>query len=158
MSIDDLAGWISETPLAYALTDSEWSFGTVEAVHVIALTLVFGSIALVDLRLVGLVQTNRDPAGLLRQWLPFTWAGFVVAALTGTTMIFANPQGYFSNVFFQGKLVLLVLAGLNMAVFHFVGSPRLATPGALAPRLSGAISLVLWTTIIAFGRWIGFTI
>jgi len=158
MSIEDLAYWLSETPLAYALTDSTWLFGTVEAVHVLALTLVFGSIALVDLRLVGLVEPGRDPRQLLQQWLPFTWAGFALAAATGTTMIFANPSGYFTNFFFQGKLVLLLLAGINMIAFHFIASPRLAVPGALAPRISGAVSLTLWTSIIVFGRWIGFTI
>ncbi len=158
MNLDDLANWLSETPLAYALTDSTWLFGTVEAVHVLALTLVFGSIALVDLRLVGLAQTGRDPQALLRQWLPLTWTGFGLAAATGITMIFANPQGYFTNFFFKGKLVLLLLAGVNMLVFHFVAAPKLATPGSLAPRVSGAVSLTVWTAIIVFGRWIGFTI
>lgn len=158
MSLDELAGQISETSLAYALTDSTWLFGTVEAVHVLALTLVFGSIALVDLRLVGLAFAGRDPQVLLRQWLPFTWAGFAAAAITGAIMIFANPQGYFANFFFQAKLALLLLAGLNMALFHLVASPRLAIPGAVAPRVSGIVSLAVWATIVVFGRWIGFTI
>lgn len=157
MAFDDtLAGWadtLSQTSLAVALTDSNWLFGVVEAVHVIALTTVLGSIGLIDLRVLGLTGRGRDPEPLLRVLLPVTWGAFVVAAITGTTMIFANPQGYFANFFFRGKLVLLLLAGINVLVFH-----RFARPGAQAGRVSAGISLALWLTIVTFGRWIGFTI
>ncbi|WP_226016973.1 DUF6644 family protein [Novosphingobium sp. FKTRR1] len=158
MSLQDFANTLADTWLATELTDSTWLFGTVESFHVVALTLVFGSIALVDLRLLGLVQGSRPVNDLLRSVLPLTWAGFALAAITGTTLIFANPIGYSENFFFKGKLLLLLLAGLNVAVFHFWVQPRATSPEALAPRISGGISLVLWVTIVSFGRWIGFTI
>jgi hypothetical protein len=158
MSLEDIADTLSTTWLANELTDSTWLFGVVESIHVVALTLVFGSIALVDLRLLGLVDKHRDADVLIRRLLPLTWTGFVLAAITGTTLIFANPKGYFENFFFLGKLVVLALAGLNMLVFHFLVHRHVNTPGALGPRLSGAISLVLWLTVVTFGRWIGFTI
>jgi hypothetical protein len=151
----DVANWLATTPLAILLTDSNWLFGAVEAVHVMGLTLVLGSIALVDLHLLGLVERGRDTAALIRRLLPLTWTGFAVAAITGTTMVFANPQGYFANVFFRGKLVLLLLAGVNVVVFHRFVQPR---GGTLGHRVSGGISLALWLTIVSFGRWIGFTI
>jgi hypothetical protein len=158
MSLEDIADILAATPLAAELTDSTWLFGVVESVHVVALTLVFGSIALVDLRLVGLFEKDRDANVLIRRLLPLTWSGFALAAITGTTLIFANPKGYFENFFFLGKIAVLALAGLNMLVFHFLVQPKLDTPGALGPRLSGGISLVLWLTVVTFGRWIGFTI
>jgi len=158
MTLEDIANWLATTPLAIEMTDSSWLFGAVETVHVIALTLVLGSIALVDLRLLGLVERQRSANQLIRRTLPLTWAGFAVAALSGTTLVFANPQGYFSNFFFRGKIVALLLAGLNVVVFHRFVHSRYHAPGAIAPRLSGGISLVLWLTIVSFGRWIGFTI
>lgn len=158
MSLEDIANSLAATPLATEMTDSTWLFGAVESVHVIALTLVFGSIALVDLHLLGLVERHRDTRALTRPLLPLTWAGFVVAAMTGTTLVFANPQGYFANFFFRGKIAALALAGINVLVFHFLVQPRGQGAGALAPRLSGGISLALWLTIVSFGRWIGFTI
>lgn len=154
MSLEDFAQTIAATPLAIALTDSTWLFGTVEAVHVVGLTLVLGSIALVDLRLVGSFARERDADALIRRFLPLTWTGFVVAATTGTTLVFANPQGYFANFFFRAKLVLLVLAGVNVLVFHRFVQPHNGRGAAL----SGGISLALWLTIVSFGRWIGFTI
>jgi hypothetical protein len=156
MSLDDFADWLATTPLAVAMTDSTWLFGAVEAVHVIALTLVFGSIALVDLHLLGLVERGRDTHALIRRLLPLTWGGFVLAALTGTSLVFANPHGYFTNTFFRAKLLALALAGVNVLVFH--GFVQRRGAGTLAPRLSGGISLLLWLTIVTCGRWIGFTI
>ena len=158
MSLDDIAASLGTTALAAEMTDSTWLFGAVESLHVIALTLVFGSIALVDLHLLGLVERQRETNVLIRRLLPLTWGGFALAAVTGTTLIFANPSGYFANFFFRGKIVALALAGVNVLVFHYFVQPRNTAPGALAPRLSGGISLLLWLTIVSFGRWIGFTI
>ena len=158
MTLEDIANSLAATSLAEEMTDSTWLFGAVESVHVVALTLVFGSIALVDLHLLGLAERQKDTHALIRRLLPLTWGGFALAVITGTTMIFANPQGYFSNFFFRGKIIALALAGLNVLVFHRFVQPRGAAAGALAPRLSGGISLLLWLTIISFGRWIGFTI
>lgn len=157
MALQNFADWLATTPLAEAMTDSTWLFGTVEAVHVIALTTVLGSIGLVDLHLLGLIERGRPTEPFIRSLLPLTWTGFIVAAITGSTLIFANPQGYFSNTFFLGKMVLLAVAGLNVVVFHRLVQPRVQG-STLAPRLSGGISLVLWLTIASFGRWIGFTI
>jgi hypothetical protein len=158
MSLEDIANSLATTGLAEEMTDSTWLFGAVESVHVLALTVVFGSIALVDLHLLGLVERDRDTDTLIRRLLPLTWIGFALAAVTGTTLVFANPQGYFANFFFRGKIVALALAGINVLVFHYFVQPRSKRAGSLAPRLSGGISLVLWLTIVSFGRWIGFTI
>ena len=158
MSIDALAQRLSVTPLAVTLTDSNWLFGTIEAVHVLALSLVLGSIALVDLQLVGLGPRDRPPRETISRMLPITWVGFALAATTGTLMIFANPIGYFTNSFFRLKLILLAAAGLNVLAFHFGAARRLDKPRALAPRISGAVSLAIWISVVVCGRWIGFTI
>lgn len=156
--LEDIADYLATTPIAIAMTDSTWLFGAVEAVHVVALTLVFGSIALVDLHLIGLAERGQDSPALIRRLLPLTWGGFALAALTGSTLVFANPQGYFGNGFFRAKIIALAMAGVNVVVFHRFVQPRGDGPGALASQLSGGISLVLWLSIVSFGRWIGFTI
>lgn len=152
MPLENLAARISETSLSYALTDSAWAFGALEALHVLALSLVLGSIAIIDLRLLGLAGKDRDPQVLLKQLLPVTWTGFAPALVTGALMLFANPFSYFANLFFQGKLALLVLAGANMALFHVFSARQLASATALAPKVSAAASLALWLSIATFGR------
>ena len=158
MSLETVALWLSETQLSIALTDSEWAFPALESLHVIALTLVVGSIGIVDLRLLGLASKERDTAGLIRAILPVTWLAFVGAAITGALLFTANPISYAANFYFLAKLGLLVLAGANMALFHLFAHRHLATQGALAPKVSGGVSLTLWVAIVAFGRWIGFTL
>ncbi|MET0238999.1 MAG: DUF6644 family protein [Sphingobium sp.] len=158
MSLEDFAIRLSESSLAIALTDSEWAFPALESIHVIALTLVIGSIAIVDLRLLGLASRERDAAPLIRAILPLTWVAFAFAALTGVLLFVANPISYVANTAFLVKLSLLVLAGANMLLFHVFAQKHLATEGALAPRLSGAASLTLWIAIVTAGRWIGFTL
>lgn len=158
MSLQDFAIWLSESRLSIALTDSELAFPAIESLHVIALTLVVGSILLVDLRLLGLVWRRRETGDLIASILPITWIAFAFALLTGLLLFAANPISYSTNFYFLAKLGLLLLAGVNMVGFHLFSHRHLATPGALAPKLSGAASLTLWLTIVTFGRWIGFTL
>lgn len=158
MTLQDFAIWVSETRLSIALTDSETAFPAIESLHVIAITLVVGSIAIVDLRLLGLASQKRDTSDLIASILPITWIAFAFAALTGLLLFAANPISYTANFYFLGKLVLLAVAGLNMALFHIFAHRHVAVQGALGPKLSGGVSLLLWATIVAFGRWIGFTL
>jgi hypothetical protein len=124
--------------------------------------LVVGSIAIVDLRLLGLASQRRPISVLTAEILPFTWIAFLVAVATGFTLFASNAVKYFDNGPFRAKMILLVLAGLNMAAFHLVtwrGRDRwdkdARTP--LQVKAAGAISLSLWIAIVACGRWIGFT-
>ncbi|MET0363848.1 MAG: hypothetical protein ABW169_04275, partial [Sphingobium sp.] len=98
MSLEDFAIRLSETSLSIALTDSEWAFPALESAHVIALTLVFGSIAVVDLRLLGLAARDRDARQLIAAVLPITWGAFAFALLTGTLLFVANPISYVANI------------------------------------------------------------
>jgi hypothetical protein len=155
--------WLQDTSIATAVREGESLFPWVECVHVLALTLVIGSIAIVDLRLIGLTSRDRSVAQTTASTLPVTWTAFVLAVLTGGLLFSSNATTYAHNVFFQAKLVLIGFAGLNMAAYHLVigrGSVGWHTP-ALTPlraKVVGIISLCLWITIAACGRWIGFTI
>ena len=158
MSLQDFAQRLSETKLSEALTDSTWAFPAIESVHVIAITLVVGSIAIVDLRLLGWASRGRDARELIRSILPVTWSAFALALATGSLLFVANPISYAANFYFLGKMALLLVAGLNMALFHAFSHRHLSREGAVLPKLSGGASLTLWITIVAFGRWIGFTL
>ncbi|WP_217430743.1 DUF6644 family protein [Sphingomonas bacterium] len=136
-------------------------FPAIETLHVLALTLVIGTIAMLDLRLVGASSRNLRVMQLSNETLPWTWTAFVVAAITGTAMFASHATKYYANVPFRIKMVLLVLAGMNMAVFHFgawkavhVWDAVLPTPRAA--RIAGGLSLVFWIGVVFAGRWVGF--
>jgi hypothetical protein len=100
---------------------------------------------------------------LIRQILPITWVAFAVAVFTGGAMFLSNAVEYAHNLPFQMKMLLLLLAGLNMILFHVVtyrsvGHWNESRQTPFAARCAGGISVLAWIAIVAFGRWIGFTI
>lgn len=154
--------WLGDLPLSQAIATSAYLFPGIESVHVLALGLVFGSIAIVDLRLLNIRFRDQTINSLTERVLPFTWIGFVVAVITGLLMFMADPGRYLGNFPFQIKMIVLALAGVNMLVFHFFTQKRLTgwdqagfTPPAA--RVAGALSLTFWIVIVVAGRWIGFS-
>lgn len=143
------------------IRESDWLFPTIETVHVFALVLVVGTIMTVDLRLLGFADKERPFSQVAAEMLPWTWVAFVVAALAGMMMFSSKALTYYSNIPFRLKMVCLLLAGINMAIFHRLGTRHLEIwdrgRPPLGARFAGGISLLLWTTIVAAGRWIGFT-
>ena len=164
MSVEKLLDHIQSSSLAAAVRgDSgwEWLFPNIETCHVIALALVFGSILMVDLRLLGIASRDSAVSKLSAECLPYTWCAFLLAAITGTLLFTSRAHTYFYNLQFQLKFAFMALAGVNMAVFHFgvyrhvlEWDSRLPPPRAA--RLAGALSIALWTAVIFCGRWIGF--
>lgn len=139
----------------------EWLFPIVETLHVISLAMVFGSIVMVDLRLVG-AASRSALSRLSGEVLPYTWGAFMCAVVTGTLLFVSKVHVYFYNLQFQLKFLCMFLAGVNMAVFHFGAYRRVLEwderyPPPRAARLAGALSIALWLGVIFFGRWIGFT-
>jgi hypothetical protein len=153
---------LEDSGLAMSLRGSLYYFPFIESVHVMALGVVFGTILVVDLRALGVASTNRPFTRLSSELLRITWGAFAVSALTGSLMFVTNARVYAHNTAFLIKMVLLAIAGLNMAVFHLTAGRSVASwdqaPAApKAGRITAAASLALWLGIILAGRVIGFT-
>ena len=130
MDLDRALEWLQTITLAKAIGENEVMFPWIEAIHVLAIVLLVGTISIVDLRLLGIASLDRAVDRLMRDVLPYTWSAFAVAAVTGGLLFSSNAAIYAHNFFFQGKLILLALAGLNMAVFHLLGSRDIERWGA----------------------------
>jgi hypothetical protein len=162
MSPDSFYQWLEATGPATAIRENAHLFPLLESIHVVAITLVFGTIAVVDLRLLCMASLESRVTRLTAGLLPWTWLAFALAATSGGLLFSSNAAAYGHNFYFQSKLVLLLAAGFNMLIFHFVGSRGIERWDTLAStplraRLAGAISLLLWIGVVACGRWIGFT-
>jgi len=142
--------WLETTPLALTVSQGIFGFSALDMIHIAAITVVFGMIAVV---------ASKDCAvtDICRQALPWTWVAFGIAVLTGVLMFTGQAVKYYNNYAFRMKLLLLLLAGINMLVFHYITYrgvakwDRAATP--LSARLAGAISLACWIAVVAYGRW-----
>jgi hypothetical protein len=162
MDIASMLEWLQRTSLAVHIRDSLFAFPLIESTHVIGLTLVFGTIAIIDLRLLGLASTNRPFQRLAADIFKWTWVAFMVSAVTGSLMFITNASVYFHNTYFRVKIALLFLAALNMLVFEVTTrrTVRQWDRDASAPPLGravAAVSLVIWICVIITGRMIGFT-
>ncbi len=153
---------IQASPPAQWMRTSLAAMPVVEAIHVLAGATVFGTILIVDLRLLGLPDTRRPVTRVCSEMLRLTWLAFAVSVTAGALMFAANAHTYVGNTAFRLKMLALLGAGVNMALFHGTTFRKVAawdqnTPVPLAGRIAGAVSILLWVSVIFLARWIGFT-
>ena len=163
MSLLQIAQTIEHSHIGTAIRGSTWAFPILNLVHLLGLTIAAGTIVYWDLRLLGLGLRRSAVSELGRQFLPWTWAGFSVMFISGTLLVWCEAGRLYSNFFFRIKMVFLLLAGLNVLLFHLTVY-RSVSDWDLVPvtpwraRLAGALSLALWFGLIAAGRAIGYSL
>ena len=154
-------GLIEGTALAVAMRQSLWLYPIVEIVHLAGIALLFGSIAILDLRLLGL---SRDVPlrRLAAHILPWTAASFLLIVPSGLAMFTAHAGDFIASPVFALKMGLILAAGVNAAVFH-AGAMRSASDWDVnrapprAARVAAALSLLAWVSVIACGRLLAYT-
>jgi len=162
MLIPEICKWLESTHTAAEIRESTWLFPTIETIHVLAILIVVGSISMFDFRLLGFTGRDRTVREIYNEVMPWTRSGFGIAAIAGFLLFSSNATKYYHNFPFRMKMLVLLLAGINTAVFEFwtfrnVASWDRDSRLPRAARFAGACSLVLWIFVVAFGRWIGFT-
>lgn len=151
--------WLENLPIAGEIGASWW-FPFFESIHVLTSTFLVGSILMVDLRLLGLAARSHPVSRIIREIVPWTWGAFAFSTLAGLGMFITQANRYVDNRAFQVKAVLLLLVGINMAVFHLrtvrsITRWDTAATTSTAARFAGLSSLLLWVGIILSSRWIG---
>jgi hypothetical protein len=158
--------WGAQTPgdgtsYSQLLLSSLNFWGLLEGTHLLMLMLFFGTILLVDLRMLGVTFREYPLSVLSRRVLPLTVTAFLIMLITGVLLFFAKPEIYWHNLWFRMKLIMLVVAVANIVIFHFMVQKNEAEWDALPspPRkvkISALVSLTSWILIIAFGRFIAY--
>ena len=154
---------IENLPLAQYVASSTWAFPTFETVHVIAIVTVVGSIAIMDLRLLGVASQESAVTEMSRDTLPWTWGAFGVAMISGTLLFMSKATTYMVNPFFLWKMVLIAIAGINMGIFHLftwrtVKHWDQGVEVPLGGKIAGGVSLGFWVIVVFVARAIGFTL
>ena len=161
MSVFQICQWINDTRIATEIRESDLVFPIVETVHVLGIALLAGTVAIVDLRLLGLVLKRERISQIAGQVLPLTWAGFVAMFVSGGLLFLAEATKSYGNPAFRVKMLLLLIAGLNPLVFHTTIYRTVSAwdDARITPwraRLAAALSLTLWSGIIIAGRAIAY--
>src|SRR5262249_2609407 len=139
------------------IRSSNWLFPAIEAVHIIALCLLFGAILLLNLRLLGIALRSTPVAKLANDLAPWTLCTLIIMLTTGTMLFSSESIKCYQSPPFQVKMVLLFSA----IIFHFtiykrVTRERVIEVGPRPARLAATISLMLWFGIGIAGRAIAF--
>lgn len=153
--------WLAETAFSRYLRESLWTYPIVETVHVLTLCLFLGFTVLLDLRLLG-VALRRTPASeAVRRLEPGIAVGFASMLASGGLLFAGDPVKFYGSIFLRIKLGMIVLAGLNLLLFHATvyrgvsGWDRDAALPAGA-KAAAIVSLVLWCGVVAMGRAIAY--
>jgi hypothetical protein len=153
-------GAVEASGLGQAMRQWLWLYPGVETVHIAGIGMLFGSIAVLDLRLLGLSK-GISAKSLAGHVLPWTAASFLLIVPSGLMMFVAHASEFIASPVFVLKMGVIFTAGVNAAVFHagvFRSAGRWdvdATP-PLAARAAAALSLLLWLSVIACGRLLAY--
>jgi hypothetical protein len=153
-------GAVEGSALGQAMRQWLYLYPAVETVHITGIALLFGSIAVLDLRLLGL---SRDipVRKLAAHVLPWTAASFLLIVPSGLAMFTAHAMEFIDNPVFAIKMCLILAGGTNAALLH-AGAMRGAASwdaGVMPPpaaRIAAAASLLIWMSVIACGRLLAY--
>ena len=157
MPLFEWCQWLQQTRFATAITESEWLFPLIEGSHILALPLSVGMIVIADLRLLGLAFCGEGTAKIVPSFLRLSRIGFPVMFLTGGLLLTTQATKDYANPFFRAKLIFLLLAAINAAVYQKLLYPKMpewdsARGAPPAAKFCAAFSLVLWIGVIVCGR------
>jgi hypothetical protein len=153
--------WMQGTGWSIRLLESLYVWPLVESTHVLTIPLFVGTALMMDLRLVGLTFKSVPVSAFTGRMLPWTRAGGAILVVTGLLLFYSSPVPYYYNVFFRVKVVLLILAALNVWIFHSRIHNTVAEWDSdfvppRAARISGIVSLISWALIVVTGRVIAY--
>lgn len=157
MNLTAFSAWIETTWLHDWVVQNQLVFTAAETLHFMGLTVLAGSLLVIDLR--GLGFLKRMPFLELHKLVPFAIGAFVLQLLTGVTFIASSPGHYFHDLSFQVKMLLIPVAGVNALVFEFfVFRPMLAGVQGVEQRavtkITSGLSIVIWALVLICGRLI----
>jgi hypothetical protein len=157
--MESLVVWLKSTQLAWFVNHYSWVWPTCETLHFIGLSMLIGTISLLDLRMLGFIK--RLPAAPLHRLVPWGVAGFIINAVTGIFFFVAAPEQYVNNIAFQFKVLFIVFAGINVLLFYLkvfreTENLQAGEDAPLQAKLVAGVSLFLWVSVTYLGRMLPF--
>ena len=147
--------WVDGSWLSREIRASTWQFAIFEMIHLLGLTMVLGSLMVLDLRLFGVGMRRMRAAELARDLSAWMLSGLAIIFISGVLLFFGEPMKLYGSPSFHLKMGLLALAILfQFTIFRSIASRREGSP--VVSKLAGVVSLVLWFGVGLAGRAIGF--
>jgi hypothetical protein len=156
------ADWLATTPVSKTLADQPWVVPTSQSIHILAISAVFASAIMINLRLLGVGARGRSVSQLSHTLLPWMWRGLIVLLLTGIVQTLVEPVRQFVTPAFWAKMTLIVLVATMTALYGRAVRRNAALWDNASSRPSQAkvfavVSTLMWLAIIVCGRFIAYT-
>lgn len=160
MSLLEFATWLQSTPFSVAIQSASWVVPTLQSVHILMIGVVFVSILMIALRVLGRVRADDSIATVWARFAPFMWTGIVVMALTGLLLVISEPVREFMTLSFRLKMLLLAI-GVTSAILFARSVRGMAKAGGeagfpLRTRIAAVATVLLWLAVIFLGRAIAY--
>jgi hypothetical protein len=139
--------------IADLLNNTEWGFAVAECFHIVFFGVAIGTIMIVDLRLLGLAFPRTTSAKLLQDTWVYTLLGLVVTVLAGMALFLSDPRMYYLSPWFRFKATALLVAILYNYTVHYKVASSSSSPGVGV--VVGAVSLLLWVSVVTGGLFVG---
>jgi len=150
--------WCENSLVGTGIRHSIWQFPTIETIHLIGLTILFGSLMVVDLRLLGVVLRQHSVAVVASDFMIWFWTALLISVCTGVAMFLSEATRMSYNSAFFVKIVLIVLA----VTFHLTVHRKVVSSGAtnsvLMGKFTACLSLLCWLSVALAGRAIAFVV
>jgi hypothetical protein len=154
--------WLEMSALGYAMRETGlWTYALVNLAHIFGISLLFGAIVVLDLRLLGVWR--KIPLDLMaRPTTVVAGTGFVIAILTGPALLATKATEYVGNPFLPIKLIAIVLGIINIAILHRLpawkerANPDMGAAKRRQLAVAGSASLLCWISAISAARMIAY--
>jgi hypothetical protein len=163
MSIFEICQWIQDSSVGTGIRESTYVFPLIEASHVLGLAVSVGTIAIVDLRLIGAALTKEPVTDVIEQLQPWTLSGFVLQFISGGFLFWSEAARLYPSYSYRAKFIFMFFLGVNALLFHTTiyksvdkWNHAAATP--FRARMAGWIGITFWAAVIFFGRWTAYNL
>ena len=150
---------IESTGLSIAIREGGLPYPIIGGIHLLAIALFGGMVLVTNLRLLGWGIERCSVSELVQQLRPWKWAGFVVVTITGLLLTWSEPMKLYRSPSFWIKMALFLMLGVHAIVFRrdvYGNTAALDKRLTSRAKLAAATSMILWTGLVVFGRWIAF--
>jgi hypothetical protein len=157
------AQWLEMTPISVTIKSIEWIVPLVQSIHIVTLAIVFVSLAMIALRVIGWMRMDQAFGVVMARFAPWIRNGLVVLLATGLTLVLGEPIRQLMSLSFWLKMALLLIGVTTAVAFQRSLAPAVVAGGAdpqfsAVTKSAAVATVILWLAIIFLGRAIAYDV
>jgi len=159
--LTELSLWIQKQPLSMLIDRNFWAIPTIQTIHILAIATTFGSVVMINLRILELAGRSRTMTQTAERYLPWVWWGLLTLLVSGIGITIGEPVRELTNPVFWMKMILVVVValvslGFQEGVRRNLDWWEMTDERRVAIRIGAGVVIGLWCLVMFLGRWIAY--